>query len=49
MLIEEDEIEALALYGIDSIVATKDGSHLVALVSQEEDVWLEQVDLIVCP
>ena len=49
VLVEEDEVEVLGLYGFDSVGAAEDGRHFVALLLEEEDMWLEQIDFVVCP
>ena len=49
VLVEEDEVEVLGLYGFDSVGAAEDGGHFVALLLEEEDMWLEQIDFVVCP
>lgn len=49
VFVEEDQVEGLALDGLDGIGSAQDGRHFVALVLEEEDVRLEQVDLVVGP
>ena len=49
VLVEEDEVKGLALYGFDSVGTAEDGSYFVALLLEEEDMWLEQIDFVVCP
>ena len=49
MFVEEDEVEALVLYCIYCVIATKDRRYFVALALEEEDMGFEQVDFIVCP
>lgn len=49
MFVEEDQVEGLALDGLDGIGSAQDWGHFVALVLEEEDVRLEQVDLVVGP
>ena len=49
VLVEDDEVEDLAAQGIEGVTSVGDRFHLVALVLEEQDVGLQQVDFVVGP